>query len=182
MTGGTTGGAPARPMPTAIVVMGVSGCGKSTVGEAIARTLGCDFRDGDAFHPAANVEKMRSGAPLTDDDRWPWLDAISAHVAALERTGGHVVIACSALKRAYRDRLRASGAAIRFVHLAGSFALIDARMKAREGHFMPASLLESQFATLEPLGADEDSVSVPIDGDPAGIAAEAIARLRAGTG
>jgi gluconokinase len=170
-------GAP-RPLPTAIVVMGVSGCGKSTVGIAIADRLGWDFRDGDSFHPAANVEKMRSGAPLTDEDRWPWLDAIAAEVAARESRGGHVVIACSALKRAYRDRLRATRTAIRFVHLAGSFELIDARMSARAGHFMPTSLLKSQFATLEPLGADEDSVTVPVDAGPEAIAAEAIARLR----
>ncbi len=100
-------------LPTAIIVMGVSGCGKSTVGQALAGRLGWDFRDGDAFHPPANVAKMSAGAPLTDDDRWPWLDAIARHVAGLETGGGHVVIACSALKRAYRDRLRASGARIR---------------------------------------------------------------------
>ncbi len=168
-----------RALPTAIVVMGVSGCGKSTVGMEIARRLGWDFRDGDAFHPPANVEKMRSGAPLTDDDRWPWLDAIAAEVAAREGEGRHVVIACSALKRAYRDRLRAARSAIRFVHLDGSFALIDARMKARKDHFMPASLLESQFATLQPLGSDEDSVTVSVDAEPVEIASRAIAALTA---
>jgi gluconokinase len=167
-----------RDLPTAIVVMGVSGCGKSTIGMEVARRLGWDFRDGDAFHPPANVAKMRSGAPLTDDDRWPWLDAIAAEVAGREGRGDHVVIACSALKRAYRDRLRATRRAIRFVHLAGSFALIDARMKARRDHFMPASLLESQFATLEALGADEDSVTVSVDAEPDAIADEAIERLR----
>lgn len=167
-----------RALPTALIVMGVSGCGKSTVGIEIARRLDWDFRDGDAFHPPSNVEKMRSGAPLTDDDRWPWLDAIAAEIAARESRGGHVVIACSALKRAYRDRLRASRAAIRFVHLAGSFELIDGRMKARQDHFMPASLLKSQFATLEPLGSEEDSVTVPVDAEPADIAGLAIAVLR----
>jgi gluconokinase len=157
--------------------MGVSGCGKSTVGIEIARRLGWEFRDGDAFHPPANVEKMRSGAPLTDDDRWPWLDAIAAEVGARGSRGAHVVIACSALKRVYRDRLRASPAAIRFVHLAGSFELIDGRMQARRDHFMPASLLRSQFAALEPLGPDEDSVTVPVDAGPAEIAGRAIAAL-----
>lgn len=182
MTGGAGAAAAVagRALPTALVVMGVSGSGKSTVGIALAGALGWDFRDGDAFHPAANVAKMRSGAPLTDDDRWPWLDAIAAHVAELERGGGHVVIACSALKRAYRDRLRASGACLRFVHLAGSFALIDARMKARRDHFMPASLLESQFATLEEPAADENAVRVPIDAEPEAIVAEVLGRLRAG--
>lgn len=168
----------ARPLPTAIIVMGVSGCGKSTVGIEIARRLGWEFRDGDGFHPPGNVAKMRSGAPLDDSDRWPWLDAIAAEVAARESRGGHVVIACSALRRAYRDRLRSSGAAIRFVHLTGSFALIDGRVQAREGHFMPASLLKSQFATLEPLGSDEDSVAVSVDAAPAEIAERAIAGLR----
>ncbi|QCI69185.1 gluconokinase [Phreatobacter stygius] len=149
--------------------MGVSGSGKSTVGAQLARMLGWDFRDGDAFHPPANVEKMRSGAPLTDADRWPWLDAIAGHVATLEGSGGHVVIACSALKRAYRDRLRAPGSRLRFVYLAGSFALIDARMAARVDHFMPPSLLESQFATLEPPGPDERAITVPIDMAPDAI-------------
>lgn len=166
-------------LPTAIIVMGVSGSGKSTVGLGLARRLGWDFRDGDSFHPPANVAKMRSGAPLTDDDRWPWLDAIGAHVAELEHTGGHVVIACSALKRVYRDRLRASGARLRFVHLDGSYALIDARMRARRDHFMPASLLESQFATLEPPAADEHAVTVAIEEDPDAIVAAILARLAA---
>lgn len=169
----------AAPMPTAVIVMGVSGCGKSTVGQALASRLGWDFRDGDAFHPAANVAKMRSGAPLTDDDRWPWLDAIATHAAELEAAGGHVVIACSALKRAYRDRLHASGARIRFVHLAGSYELIDARMTARVNHFMPPSLLASQFATLEPPGPDEAAITVSIDAPPEEIVATALAALRA---
>lgn len=166
-------------LPTAIIVMGVSGCGKSTVGQALAGRLGWDFRDGDAFHPPANVAKMSAGAPLTDDDRWPWLDAIARHVAGLETGGGHVVIACSALKRAYRDRLRASGARIRFVHLAGTYELIDGRMKARVNHFMPPSLLASQFATLEPPGADEAAITVSIDAPPETIVATALDALDA---
>lgn len=176
---GTGAALRARPLPTALVVMGVSGSGKSTVGSALARALSWDFRDGDAFHPASNVEKMRSGAPLADADRWPWLDAIAAHVRALEARGGHVVIACSALKRAYRDRLRASGARLTFVHLDGSFALIDARMKARSGHFMPASLLESQFATLEPPAAEEAAIRVAVDAEPAAIVDAVLAALDA---
>jgi gluconokinase len=165
----STSSTTSNPLPTAIIVMGVSGSGKSTIGQALADELGWAFRDGDAFHPAANVEKMRAGAPLTDADRWPWLDAIAAHVAKLEAEGSHVVIACSALKRAYRDRLRQGGAHLRFVHLDGSFDLIDARMKARTDHFMPPSLLESQFATLEPPAPDEQAVVVSIAQPPEAI-------------
>ena len=163
--------------PTAIIVMGVSGCGKSTVGALLAGELGWDFRDGDAFHPPANVEKMSSGAPLTDADRWPWLDAIAAHVAELETSGGHVVVACSALKRAYRDRLKAGGRVL-FVHLDGTYELVDARMKARKNHFMPPSLLQSQFATLEPPAPDEPAVRIPIESQPADIARRILAKLR----
>lgn len=164
-------------LPTALIVMGVSGSGKSTVGSALARALSWDFRDGDAFHPPANVEKMRAGVPLTDADRWPWLEAIASHVRDLEARGGHVVIACSALKRAYRDRLRASGAHLAFVHLEGSFDLIASRLSARQGHFMPASLLESQFATLEPPAPDEAAIRVAIDAAPAAIVAAILAAL-----
>lgn len=167
------------PLATALIVMGVSGSGKSTVGLGLARALGWDFRDGDSFHSPANVTKMRSGAPLTDADRWPWLDAISRHIAALEDSGGHVVIACSALRRAYRDRLRAAGARLRFVHLDGSFDLIDGRMRARHDHFMPPSLLESQFATLEAPAPDEKAVTVPIADDPEAIVATILNHLAA---
>ena len=164
-------------LPTAITVMGVSGCGKSTVGALLAHDLGWDFKDGDAFHPPSNVEKMRSGAPLTDADRWPWLDAIAAHVAHLETSGGHVVVACSALKRVYRDRLKAGGRVL-FVHLAGTYELVDARMKARKNHFMPPSLLQSQFATLEPPAHDEPALSIPIESEPADIARRILEQLR----
>lgn len=185
MSGGAAGEEAARPAgagaawPAAVIVMGVSGSGKSTVGAALATALGWDFRDGDAFHPPANVEKMRAGAPLTDADRGPWLDAIARHVADRDAVGGHVVIACSALRRVYRDRLRASGAPMRFVHLAGSFGLIDARMAARTDHFMPPSLLESQFATLEPPEPDEAAICVPVDGTPETIVAAICDALRA---
>jgi gluconokinase len=138
------------------VVMGVSGCGKTTVGWAFARAVGARFVDGDDLHPAGNVAKMSAGVPLTDADRWPWLDRVGQ-----ELTGG-VVIGCSALKRVYRDRIRAVVGPVRFLHLAGSHEVIAVRMAART-HFMPLGLLDSQFAALEPLGADEDGVTVDID-------------------
>ena len=139
------------------VVMGVSGCGKSTVGAAFASAVGARFIDGDDLHPPENVAKMASGQPLGDADRWPWLDLVGAAL-----TGG-VVIGCSALKRAYRDRIRAVAGPVRFIHLAGSRDVIAARMAARPGHFMPLELLDSQFAALEPPGPDEDAVTVDID-------------------
>ena len=139
------------------VVMGVSGCGKSTVGAAFARAIDAQFVDGDDLHPPENVAKMASGQPLTDADRWPWLDRVGAALT------GDVVIGCSALKRAYRDRIRAVAGPVRFLHLAGSREVIAARMVARPGHFMPLGLLDSQFAALEPLAPDEDGVTVDID-------------------
>lgn len=135
-----------------IVIMGVSGCGKSSVGAALGQSLGIPYRDGDDLHPAANVAKMRAGIPLTDEDRWPWLD----HVARGLKEGAPVIVGCSALRRAYRDRIRGgAGGDVRFVHLAGSRDIIAARMAARTGHYMPTTLLDSQFATLEPPGPDE---------------------------
>src|SRR5690349_19934606 len=134
--------------PTGLIVMGVSGCGKSTVGGLLAERLGWPFRDGDSFHPPENVEKMRSGVPLTDEDRWPWLDAIAAWIDERRRAGEHGIVACSALRRAYRVRLRAGHDDVRFVFLDGDRALIEARLKARKGHYMPPSLLDSQLATL----------------------------------
>ena len=139
--------------------MGVAGCGKSSVGEALASRLGVTYRDGDDLQPAENVAKMRSGVALTDADRWPWLDLVAQNLAAR----APVIIGCSALKRIYRDRIRASaGGPVTFVHLAGSRAVIEARMAARQGHYMPVSLLDSQFATLEPPGSDE-ALRVDID-------------------
>jgi gluconokinase len=135
-----------------IVIMGVSGCGKSSVGAALGQSLGIPYKDGDDLHPAANVEKMRAGIPLTDDDRWPWL----ARVAQVLHQHAPVIVGCSALRRAYRDRIRAgAGGDVRFVHLTGSRDIIAARMTARTGHYMPATLLDSQFATLEPPDPDE---------------------------
>ena len=141
-----------------VVLMGVAGCGKSSVGEALALRLGIPYRDGDDLHPAENVEKMRQGVPLTDADRWPWLDRVAEALAQPP-----VIIGCSALKRSYRDRIRAgAGGPVRFVHLDGSRQLIAARMAERQGHYMPLSLLDSQFAALEPPGPDE-AMRVDID-------------------
>ena len=146
-------------MTLRVVIMGVAGCGKSAVGAGVAGALGIPWRDGDDLHPPANVDKMRAGVPLTDDDRWPWLD----RVAGVLRDAAPVIVGCSALRRAYRDRIRdGAGGPVRFVHLAGSRALIAGRMAQRTGHYMPLSPLDSQFAALEPPGPDE-ALTVAID-------------------
>ena len=146
-------------MTVRIVIMGVAGCGKSSVGEALAQRLGIPYRDGDDLHTPAAVEKMRTGIPLTDEDRWPWLD----RVAQILDAEAPIILGCSALKRAYRDRIRAgAGGPVTFVHLSGSRELIASRMAARTGHYMPTSLLDSQFAALEPPGPDE-AITVDID-------------------
>lgn len=144
-----------------IVVMGVSGSGKSTVGAALAQRLGVPFEDADDLHPAANIAKMSAGIALDDDDRHPWLETIGAWLAAHDRHGG--VISCSALKRSYRDQLRAHAARAVFVHLHGTREVIARRQASRPGHFMPASLLDSQFDTLEPLADDEAGVVIDVD-------------------
>jgi gluconokinase len=159
-------------MSRAVVVMGVSGSGKSTIGPLLAGALGVAFADADDFHPPANIAKMAAGTPLSDDDRWPWLDALGAHLA---QAGG--VIGCSALKRAYRDRLRTHRRDAAFLHLAGDPALIAARQAARPGHFMPPALLASQFATLEPPGADEAALALDIGAAPEAVVARALAWL-----
>lgn len=142
-----------------IILMGVAGCGKSSVGQGLSARLGIPYRDGDDLHSPQAVGKMRSGIPLTDDDRWPWLDRVARVLA----TEAPVIVGCSALKRAYRDRIRAgAGGPVRFVHLAGSRAVIAARMARRTGHYMPTSLLDSQFAALEPPGPEE-ALTVDID-------------------
>jgi gluconokinase len=138
-----------------VVVMGVSGAGKSTIGAALAVRYDGAYVDGDDLHPPANVERMRAGTPLTDDDRWPWLDTIGRTLAAADRP---LFLACSALKRVYRDRILEAAPATRFLHLDLPRAVLEARMAAREGHYMPASLLDSQLATLEPLEAGEPGV------------------------
>jgi gluconokinase len=150
-------------MPSPIVVMGVSGSGKSTVGAALAQRLRVPFADADDFHPLANVAKMTSGQPLNDDDRYPWLEAIGNWLAEHCESGG--VMSCSALKRKYRDQLRRYCADVVFLHLTGTPEVISRRQASRPGHFMPASLLASQFATLEPLRPDERGVAIDVDQD-----------------
>lgn len=148
-----------HPAPL-IVVMGVSGSGKSTVGAALAQRLGLPFADADDLHPPANIAKMSAGEPLDDDDRHPWLETIGAWLADHDAEGG--VVSCSALKVAYRDQLRTHAPRVRFVHLSGSRQSIAGRLAGRPGHFMPASLLDSQLAILEPLGPEEDGVVIDV--------------------
>ncbi len=160
-----------------IIVMGVAGCGKTSVGKAIAGHLAMPFRDADEFHPKANIDKMSAGIPLTDTDRWPWLDAIGK---ALADSNGRLIVACSALKRSYRDRLtRAAGRPVIFLWLDGSYATILQRMDRRKHHFMPASLLKSQFATLEPPAPDELAVRVSAEPPRDQVVATALAALPA---
>jgi gluconokinase len=151
-------------IPCALIVMGVSGAGKSTIGEKLAERLGWKFEDGDRFHPPSNVAKMSAGQPLADEDRWPWLRAIADEIARVCEAAGHVVIASSALKRAYRDILVHGRPDVRIIYLKGTQDLIASRLALRKGHFMPPGLLESQFETLEPPDASEDAVTVSIDG------------------
>ncbi|MFJ5309433.1 gluconokinase [Streptomyces sp. NPDC088350] len=161
--------------PHVVVVMGVAGTGKTTIGPLLAARLGVPYAEGDDFHPQANIAKMSAGHPLTDEDRWPWLDAIGDWTHGRAGLGG--VVSSSALKRSYRDRLRAAAPGVVFVHLTGDRALIEDRMAHRHGHFMPTALLDSQFATLEPLEADEAGVSVDVGGSPEQIAGRAMAAL-----
>ena len=149
--------------PCALVVMGVSGSGKSTVADQLASRLGWRYEDGDRFHPAGNVAKMSAGHPLTDEDRWPWLQAIADEIDRLATAGECAVIACSALKRAYRDVLVHGRDDVRIVFLDGGQDLIATRLAARKGHFMPPGLLDSQFGTLERPGANERPIIVSID-------------------
>ena len=153
-------------LPKHIIVMGVSGSGKSTVGEQLAASLGVTFIDADDLHPAANVAKMKAGTPLNDEDRWPWLALVGQRLATAP---DGAVIACSALKRSYRDAIRKHAPAAEFVYLEGSPALLEERMAARAGHFMPVSLLHSQLALLEPLHDDEAGTIVSIAAAPAEI-------------
>jgi len=157
--------------------MGVSGSGKSTVAKKLAELLGWRFADGDDFHPASNVAKMSAGHPLTDDDRWPWLQAIADEIDRVAAADEQIVVACSALKRAYREVLVHGRDDVCVVYLDGSQELIAARMAARKNHFMPAGLLDSQFATLQPPGADENPISVTIDATVDDIVDAIIAKL-----
>jgi gluconokinase len=155
--------------------MGVSGSGKSTVGGLLAERLGVPYAEADDFHPPANIAKMSAGHPLDDTDRAPWLDAIAGWIAAHGDHGG--VVSCSALRRRYRDRLRAAAPGLFFLHLDGPPDLIASRLAARMQHFMPSGLLDSQFEALEPLGPDEAGAVVSVDGGPQQIASRALAAL-----
>ena len=143
--------------------MGVSGSGKSSVGFLLAKRLGWNFAEADTFHAAASIEKMSNGIPLTDADRWPWLDAIAAWIDASRREGKPCVVACSALRRAYRERLAGGHDDVRFVYLRGDYDVIASRLAGRSGHYMPVSLLASQFKTLEEPGSDENPLVLPIE-------------------
>ncbi len=165
------------PRPEFIIVMGVAGCGKSTVAEGLSHTLGWPYKDGDEFHPPANVAKMAGGQPLNDDDRAPWLAAIAAWLDQHRKTGKNAIVTCSALKKAYRHALLNGHNDVAFVYLKGSEAVLTARITARKGHFMPPALLLSQLATLEEPGSDEPAVTVSIDAPPGTIEEDILARL-----
>ncbi|WP_181703996.1 gluconokinase [Chthonobacter albigriseus] len=163
-----------RSEPGRLVLMGVAGSGKSTVGAALSAALRVPYADGDDLHPAENIAKMSRGEPLTDDDRWPWLTLVAEALA----DGAPLIIGCSALKRRYRDHIRArAGGPVVFVHLAGSRALIEGRMAVRPGHFMPTSLLDSQFAALEPPAPDEAAFTVDIAAPLPVVVAQIVAEL-----
>lgn len=164
-----------------VIAMGVCGSGKTSVGEIVAARMGWIFIEGDDLHPAANREKMASGVPLGDEDRWPWLDRIADRMRAIDRAGGSAVVACSALRRVYRDRLRRSGAEMCFLHLTGDRSLIRRRMESRSGHYMPPGLLDSQLATLEPARPDETVHEIDIAGTLDEIAEAAIRSLPDGS-
>jgi len=167
----------AVPPPTVVVLMGVSGCGKTEVGRQLAARLGWRFCDADDFHPAANVERMRAGIPLTDADRLPWLDVLAAVVRGGLAEGDGLVLACSALARRYRERLGLPHPAVLLVHLDGPAAVIRSRLEARAGHFMPPALLESQCAALERPGPDERPLTVDIAEDPDAIVRRIVGEL-----
>jgi carbohydrate kinase (thermoresistant glucokinase family) len=163
---------------TIVVVMGVSGSGKTTIAAGVARQEGWMLLEGDKFHPPGNIAKMKAGTPLTDEDRWPWLRAIAAREDELRAEGHSAVVACSALRRAYRDILIGRRADAMLMYLRGSKDLIAARMRARQGHFMSPALLDSQFATLEEPGVDEHPIVVDIGGSAEATIAEAVRRLQ----
>jgi len=174
--GEAAGDEPAVDEVVVLVVMGVTGTGKSTVAGILAGLLGWDLEEGDDLHPEANVAKMSAGQPLTDDDRWPWLDRIAAWIQLHTQSGRPGIITCSALKRSYRDRLRGPG--VVFVHLSGSKEQIQDRLGRRLNHFMPPSLLDSQLQTLEPLGADERGIVITLGGGPREEVGRVLAKLR----
>jgi len=159
-----------------LIIFGVSGAGKTTVGKLLARELGWSFIEADDFHPAANIEKMRSGHPLTDKDRWPWLEQLRQQIERSFSAGENAVLACSALKRAYRDRLRVSDE-VKFVFLSGDYALVEKQLRSRHGHFMNAALLQSQFDDLEEPKADENVLTIKLGGTPEEIVERIKAKL-----
>ena len=167
---------------TSVVVMGVSGSGKSTVAAALVERLGWEFAEGDDFHPPANVEKMRSGTPLDDDDRWPWLRSLADWIGEREEAGTSVVVTCSALKRSYRDLLRDGHPSVWFAHVTADADLLRERVEKRAGHYMPSSLLESQLATLEPLQDDEPGEAISGAGAPEEVVTHLLTALAAERG
>jgi gluconokinase len=168
---------PAPPPPDVVIVMGVSGSGKSTVAKGLSTVLGWEFAEGDDFHPEANVEKMRSGQPLTDEDRWPWLRAIGDWISTKQGRGESAVVTCSALRRAYRDVLRDGRPHVRFLHVTADTEVTRDRMQHRAGHYMPPSMLASQLATLEPLEPDEPGVAIGTEGSAAEVLDRALVAL-----
>jgi len=173
----SAGEAAAQPGPSALVIMGVSGSGKTTIATQLAMRLHWELQDGDWFHPPQNVEKMHNGIALTDEDRWPWLQAIARWIDETRAAARHGVVACSALKRRYRDILIGDRADVRLVYLQGPEPLIARRIAARHEHFMPASLLHSQFAALEEPGPDESPIVVSVEPRPHEIVAQVLAAL-----
>nr|WP_243400057.1 gluconokinase [Arthrobacter glacialis] len=161
--------------PQHIVVMGVSGCGKTTIGALVAHELGLPFMDGDSLHPVENIAKMAAGTPLNDGDRAPWLEIVGAELAG---SANGLVVACSALKRSYRDTIRSQAPGAVFLHLDGTREVLGSRLEGRSGHFMPAALLESQLATLEPLEADERAVVIDISAPVPALVSDAVVRLQ----
>ena len=159
-----------------LIIFGVSGAGKTTVGKLLARELGWSFIEADDFHPAANIEKMRSGHPLTDKDRWPWLEQLRQQIERSFSAGENAVLACSTLKRAYRDRLRVSDE-VKFVFLSGDYALVEKQLRSRHGHFMNAALLQSQFDDLEEPKADENVLTIELGRTPEEIVESIKAKL-----
>jgi gluconokinase len=165
----------APPAVRHIVVMGVSGCGKTTIGALVAHELGLPFTDGDSLHPVENIAKMAAGTPLNDDDRAPWLQIVGQELAS---SANGLVVACSALKRSYRDAIRAKAPDVVFLHLDGSREVLGSRLEGRSGHFMPTALLDSQLATLEAIGDDERAVVIDISAPVPELVSDAVERLQ----